>query len=112
MRKVKCWICGAEATSTRIIDRKDNINQPRQVSYYCRSYCEKCKEAVDRKEKEERELYIKLKKREMFKRACDILESQNTNMYAYKEAIEVVEEFVEENPDWAEFFKDRLTAQN
>lgn len=99
MRKVKCWICGAEATSTRIIDRKDNINQPRQVSYYCRSYCEKCKEAVDRKEKEERELYIKLKKREMFKRACDILESQNTNMYAYKEAIEVVEEFVEENPD-------------
>lgn len=37
------------------------------------------------------------------------------NMFAdfpHKLTKEEVQIFVEENPDWAEFFKDRLTAQN
>ena len=51
------------------------------------------------RKKEERELYIKLKKREMFRKAVRILEKQDTKMYDYKDAIEVVEEHVENHPD-------------
>ena len=100
MQKIKCWICGEEATETRAYDviyLGDVV--PKEVSKYTRCYCAKCKAEVDEQEKADRELYIKLKKREMFRRACNLLEKQNTNMYKYKEAIEAVQEFVEEQPD-------------
>ena len=45
------------------------------------------------------ELYIKLKKKEMFLKACCLLEKQETKMYEYKDAIEVVREHLEKNPD-------------
>lgn len=99
MRNMKCWICGGEATETRIIDYDGFSMIPRDLSPYVRCYCKKCKEDVDETEKRERALYIRLKKHEMFLKACNILEKQHTNMYEYKEAIEAVEEFVEERPD-------------
>ena len=99
MVEYKCWICGDKATRTRkqyfdgmhIVE--DNVNP------YVRCYCEKCRVESEEKEKQERELYIKLKKREMFLKACDILEKQHTLMYEYKDAIEVVREHLENNPD-------------
>lgn len=99
MRKISCWICGAEATETRAYEGIFGDSMPKELSRYTRCYCAKCKAEVDEREKADRELYIKLKKREMFLKACNLLEKQHTNMYEYKEAIEAVEEFVEEQPD-------------
>lgn len=99
MRKISCWICGAEATETRAYEGIFGDSMPKELSRYTRCYCAKCKAEVDEREKADRELYIKLKKREMFLRACNILEKQNTDMYKYKEAIEAVEEFVDTHPD-------------
>lgn len=99
MSKIKCWICGGEATKTRQMESKWGELVEVPVSQYSRCYCERCAKEVAEKEKKERDLYIHLKKREMFLKACNILESQHTDMYAYREAIDVVEEFVDENPD-------------
>ena len=99
MRKMKCWVCGCDATETRTVDYDGLSMNPREPSPYSRCYCKKCREEVDRKEKSDKALYIKLKKHEMFLKACNLLEKQHTNMYEYKEAIEAVEEFVEEQPD-------------
>lgn len=99
--KIKCWNCGAIATETKAFtyDWIFKAPEPREVSPYVRCYCDKCAKEVEAKEKEERELYIKLKKREMFRKAVRILEKQDTKMYDYKDAIEVVEEHVENHPD-------------
>lgn len=99
--KIKCWNCGANATETKAFtyDWIFKAPEPREVSPYVRCYCDKCAKEVEAKEKEERELYIKLKKREMFRKAVRILEKQDTKMYDYKDAIEVVEEHVENHPD-------------
>lgn len=99
--KIKCWNCGAIATETKAFtyDWIFKAPEPREVSPYVRCYCSKCAKEVEAKEKEERELYIKLKKREMFRKAVRILEKQDTKMYDYKDAIEVVKEHVENHPD-------------
>lgn len=99
--KIKCWKCGGEATTTLSFATGVDVgcSWRRAVSDTVRSYCDKCAKEVEEKDKEERELYIKLRKREMYKKAVGILEKQNTNMYKYKEAIEVVEEYLEKNPD-------------
>ena len=55
-------------------------------------------------------LNIKLKKREMFRKACDLLENQNTNMYEYREAIDVVHDFLEDNVDKFDSSYEVLTA--
>ena len=96
---IKCWNCGEPATTTRTIVHKDGMHYRQSITPYCRCYCEECKEEADRQEKQERELYIRLKKREMLRKACDILESQHTNMYEYKDAIEVAEDYIEAYPD-------------
>ena len=96
---IKCWECGKPATDTRVTINDGFCFIHKEISPYYRCYCDECKKKVDEQEKHDRELYIKLKKREMFKKACDILEKQNTKMYEYKPAIDVVKEFIEERPD-------------
>lgn len=49
-------------------------------------------------------------KREMLKKAISLLENQHTNMYEYKEAIEVVEDFVEDNIDKIDSSYEALAA--
>ena len=107
---MNCWICGKRATRTRIIKKYGDEFEEARPSRKYRCYCKTCLEEVERKEKEERELYIRLKKREMFRKACSVLESQNTDMYDYKEAIEVVEEYIEKNPDKIDSSYEALTA--
>lgn len=106
---MNCWICGKTATRTRPIYDGFGFIEP-EVSKYHRCYCDKCFKEVETKEAEERKLYIKLKKREMFRKAVKILESQNTNMYEYKEAIEVVRDFIEDNVDKFDSSYEVLTA--
>ena len=95
---MKCWICGKTATRTRPINDGFGWIEP-PLSEYRRCYCDSCYKETEQKELEERKQYIKLKKREMFRKAVKVLESQHTNMYEYQEAVEVVWEFVENNPD-------------
>lgn len=95
---MNCWICGGTATTTRpVFDGRSWDTPP--VSELHRCYCEKCLKELEQKETEERRLYIKLKKREMFRKAVNLLEKQKTNMYEYREAIEVVRDFIEDSVD-------------
>lgn len=103
---IKCWRCGKDAT-TAVINREYDFEH-RQIilksakespTRWYRCYCDECYDIVTKQEAEEQALYVKLKKREMFRRACRILEKQNTDMYEYKDAIDVVESVLEEKPD-------------
>lgn len=95
-KDMKCWICGDKATKTRHLGL---YGLPREVSERDRCYCDKCKAKIDEEEKAENELYIRLKHKRMYERACVILENQNANIYDYKEAMEVVEDHIKEHPD-------------
>ena len=106
---MNCWICGKTATTTRPVYDGFGYTSP-EPSRYHRCYCDECYKEERRKESDERKLYIKLKKREMFRKAVNLLESQHTDMYKYKEAIEVVRDFIEENVDKFDSSYEVLTA--
>lgn len=106
---MKCWICGATATTTRPVFDGFGWSTP-SLSNKRRCYCDQCLAEVIATESKERKQYIKLKKREMFRKAVKILEAQSTDMYEYKEAIEVVENFVEDKPDKFDSSYEVLTA--
>lgn len=105
--KIKCWNCGKIATKTiphsyfdaeteKYIEWMPKTEKPSQ---WYRCYCDECYDEVQAEEQEEMKQYIYLKKRMMFRRACNLLEKQNTDMYAYKEAIDVVDEHIQNHPD-------------
>lgn len=104
---MKCWICGKEATKTlhgswmhgKPSKGEMGVTVTIKPSKYYRSYCDECYDKVRAQEKQDEAEYLRLKKMRMFKKACDILESQHTDMYKYREAIDVVEEHISENPD-------------
>lgn len=107
---MNCWICGkANATITRPVLVGSSFISPRPSKYH-RCYCEKCFGEERRKEIDERKLYIKLKKREMFRKAVKLLEAQDTDMYEYQEAIDVVSDFIEANVDKFDSSYEVLTA--
>jgi len=106
---MNCWICGKTATTTRPVFNGFSWITP-EVTEKHRCYCEECLKAEERRENDERKLYIKLKKREMFRKAVKLLEDQDTNMYEYKEAIEVVQDFIEDNVDKFDSSYEVLTA--
>ena len=110
MKELKCWVCGDKATRTRKMYFDGTHIVEDKINQYTRCYCEKCRIETEETEKKERELYIKLKKKEMFHRACDILEKQHTLMYEYQEAIEVVRNHLENNPDKFDSSYEVLTA--
>ena len=95
---IPCWNCGKPATETRVfVDEFGTRYQEPSMLYRC--YCAACKDLVDKAEQEERSMYVRLRKREMFRKACTMLEKQCTKMYEYKEAIDTVYDFLEEHPD-------------
>ena len=106
---MKCWICGKTATTTRPVLIHGMWDTP-ELSEKRRCYCDSCFKEVRTKEIEERKTYIRLKKREMFRKAITLLEEQNTNMYEYKDAIEVVSDFIEDNVDKFDSSYEVLTA--
>ena len=104
-----CWICGKTATKTRMMFDGHSWYAP-EISNYHRCYCEECLKQIEAEEIAERKQYIKLKKREMFRKAVNLLEKQHTNMYEYQEAIEVVRDFIEDNVDKFDSSYEVLTA--
>lgn len=105
--KIKCWTCGKVATKTiphSYYDIKSEkyiewMPKTKEPTTWYRCYCDECYEKLQEAEKEEMRQYVYLKKRMMFKRACNLLEKQNIDMYKYKEAIDVVEEHMKNHPD-------------
>ena len=106
---IKCWICGEPATRTKL-DYSYGIVAQFPLSEYHRCYCDKCYNERSKQITEEHAMLAKLRKREMIRKACDKLEKQETNMYEYKEAIEVVSDFVEDNIDKIDSSYEALTA--
>lgn len=104
MKKVNivCWNCG------KVIEKHEGYIPAfyelygEYVEYSTpnfRRYCKECRDAVFKQEEEENLLYIKLKKKRMFNKACYLLEKQEVPMYEYKDAIDVVKEAIIKNPD-------------
>lgn len=106
---MKCWECGKIATkrigfnydesTDKIISPYLDLGDVNIEDYYYRCYCDKCAKEVEERKQKEFDEYIYLKKRMMFYKAVDILEKQRTKMYEYKEAIDVVEDHLTQNPD-------------
>jgi very-short-patch-repair endonuclease len=64
-----------------------------------RFYCEECFARVMRERETDRFEYVRLKKKLMYERAVRMLERQDIKLYLYKEALEAVKEFSENNLD-------------
>ena len=96
---VTCWICGAPATESRGPVYTYGKDKEQVVDRFYRCYCSKCMKEVAEQEEAELNEYIRLKKREMFKRALATLEAQSTDMYEYRDAIDVVDDYLNEHPD-------------
>lgn len=107
---MKCWECGKPATTTRAVSVRHGYMFRPEPSKYHRCYCDECLKKIQQTESEERAIFVKLRKREMLRKACNMLESQHTNMYEYKEAIEVVQDFVEDNVDKIDSSYEALAA--
>lgn len=102
-----CWICGKPANNLSPRLYYDEASDQLKEWYvesstenpWGRYYCDDCLKRTQLEYKKELELYIKLKKKLMFIRACNLLEKQGINMYEYKDAITVVEEHIKNHPD-------------
>lgn len=106
--KIKCWECGkiveqevkhSEIPEGVIIPEEFLASLPSEPSFWYRCYCDECYKRVYEEEKRDIEEYIRLKKKGMFRRALRILEHQATDMYDYKDAIKVVEDFLNAHLD-------------
>lgn len=95
----KCWVCGRQATKHRNIGEKTGFFFDPYREDVQRCYCDSCFKLVMEQRRKDQEEYIRLKKKLMFERAICILEKQDLCIYDYKEAIDAVREFAEEQPD-------------
>lgn len=98
---MECWICGRDADVSRL-DMATNLGEKKERSArrtWYRCYCTTCLEEYREMVAAEDAEYVRLKKRRMFRRALTTLETQNADMYKYKEAIEVVEDALTEDLD-------------
>lgn len=103
---ITCWDCGKEATASM-----QKINSPygeyeqlksrrsKKIEVYRRCYCEECFEKRLRGLADNNEVYLRCKRERMLENALCRLESAGINMYEYKEAIDAVTEYNENNPD-------------
>lgn len=100
--RIVCWECGKtikEHEQYELILHEQWEIQIEHGAPHLRQYCKKCHDKLKIQYEEENRLYIRLKKKRMFDKACFLLERQNVPMYEYKEAIEVVRDAVENKPD-------------
>lgn len=124
---MKCWNCGskhAEMTYTDYWVDYDRVSDER-MSLEMKNFKEKhsglgsvrpryfCKECFDNRNKSLRETrteYAKLKKRLMLERAVRMFEKQTNDIYDYKDIIDDMTEYVEENPDKFDSSHEMLAA--
>ena len=111
VQNMKCWICGAEATTTMTPEVMNGIFYGyKSPSKNYRSYCQACADKVSSERKANDILYVRLKKQQMFNTAIEKLESQNIDIYKLKPAIEKVEKHLEDYPDRFDSSYEVMTA--
>lgn len=97
---MKCWVCGAEATKTMVIDMVYGCAwMPREPSPESRCYCDKCYEEVKAQTKADEQEYVRLKKKAMYDIALHRFEMQRADMYKLKPSIDKVEDYLFNNLD-------------
>lgn len=98
---MKCWECNEEGTKQFDLKQADIFLGETfgMKDIAKRWYCEKCFERVQKERKEDRQEYIRLKKKLMYERAVRMLERQDVDLYDYKEALEAVRDLSERDPD-------------
>ena len=99
---MKCWICGKEATTSRPISGNTSIGFTHEITKpnpNKRCFCEKCFKEYKKSLDDKKTQMVILKKELMFENAMDLLEHQGYNFYKNKEAIEVVQEKLQADPD-------------
>lgn len=102
MEKLICWNCGREDAAPRMKQvgsafacmRVEAKHQERW-----RHFCADCSAVRNAELQRDRSELNRLKKKMLFERAQQILEGQRSDMYELREAIDVVGEFVEAEPD-------------
>ena len=98
-------MCGKTATISRPIGFKTNdpgcmpIDYYKKPNTYKRCYCSECYKEHEKEIEEKQKMLVLLKKQMMFERAMQILEKQKFNFYRNKEAIKVVEDKLNVEPD-------------
>lgn len=93
-----CWICGKPATKLGVLKKWENGSWSSPLSNQ-RCYCDSCFSKVETERRESKEQYLRLKKALMLERAIRLLEKQGVDIYDYKEEIETVSEYINENLD-------------
>lgn len=110
---MKCWICGNNATISRAIGynaNEDDIHDKQKPNQFKRCYCQKCFDEHRKSIEDKKAQMVILKKELMFENAMDILEHQNFDFYKNKEAIDVVEEKLKDDPDKFDSSYEIITA--
>jgi very-short-patch-repair endonuclease len=98
---MKCWECDNEGTV------QFDLKKPEYflgeifdlVPASQRWYCEECFERISTERQKDRTEYIRLKKKLMLERAVRMMEKQDLDLYEYKEALDAIKSYSEENPD-------------
>lgn len=108
---VKCWKCGAKATTTLTPNFIDgHIYGVLSPTTHVRSYCPTCADQIVEERKAENLLYVRLKKKQMFNYALENLERQKVDLYKIRPAIDKVEEYVINYPDRFDSSYEMITA--
>lgn len=100
--KVYCWECGnvVEEWDRYILFENEKVKQyVKFIQPHTRVFCKECHDRLEKQQEEEDRLYVRLRKKRMFDKACLLLERQFIPMYEYQGAINVVKDAIEENPD-------------
>lgn len=124
---MKCWKCGKEGASVInprdvfIFDPKTDITIERERIKGIRSreensqinpryFCSKCYQDYTAELSEQRKEYAKLKKVLMLERAVRLLERQALDIYEYKDIIDQMRDYVEEQPEKFESSHEMIAA--
>lgn len=110
----KCWLCENEGTEYYLVSEfyTDEYGTKHAIGTKpCkRKYCKDCYETAMQKHKSEQEEYARLKKALMYERALRSFESQDVDIYEYKEAFEAVQDLSTTNPDKFDSSEEMIAA--
>lgn len=90
---MKCWFCGKET------EPKYKLVYGEKVATKKRAYCPECSENHDKEIEQDKKTYVILKKKLMFERAMELMEKQNCDMSAYRNAAVMVQKYLYANWD-------------
>ena len=98
---MKCWECDKEGTKQFDLKKAEYLFDELFdfVPASQRWYCDECFARITEERKTDKDEYIRLKKKLMYERAVRILEKQDVDLYEYKDALEIVKRYSDQNRD-------------